>query len=85
MRVLKYILPSDDTVVAMPVQAQILTIEVQGETPVVWVLVNNTEIHTSRRIKCVNTGDEIDSSIIKKYINTFSDGGIVWHAFEVNL
>jgi len=83
----KYKIEVNNIVIDIPKDSQILTIQVQKNTPCIWVLVNpNNEIET-RHFEVYGTGHNIycTDSIERKYINTFqlNDGDLVFHLFEI--
>lgn len=68
--------------VRMPKGANILSFQMQGGRPTIWVLVNpdNTEEH--RYFRIFITGDDIPDFPQLEYIGTAQDGVYVWHLFE---
>jgi len=73
--------------VLLPVGAEILTVQTQGETACMWALVNPNETQKeARNIEIFGTGHPIgyDMGISRKYISTFQmhGGQLVFHAFE---
>jgi hypothetical protein len=70
--------------VELPIGAEILTVQAQGEKAYLWAKVDTTQTKTEiRRIRCYGTGHKM-SNDFKKYIGTFQlyDGTLVFHAFE---
>ena len=69
----------------MPTGARVLTIQMQGTTPTIWVLVdvptNGPEDYESRVFSIHVTGGEVDK-IRGEYIGTFQVNGFVGHVFE---
>lgn len=81
----KYGIPIlDDFYLDLPAQAKILSFQVQGESPVIWALVDPTNDVESRRFSIRGTGDEIDAKDSDMYIGTVQKKhGFVWHLFEL--
>lgn len=73
--------------IPMPINAKILTAQMQFENIVVWALVdvgqNTTE---TRKFAVFGTGFRIDDFVIKSYIGTIQlDGGdFIGHVFEIS-
>jgi hypothetical protein len=88
-KIYKYSLEVEDIQrILLPIDAKILTVQVQNEKPCLWALVdpeNNTE---ARIIEIFGTGnlvsDYADISIEHIYIATFQlyEGKLVFHVFE---
>lgn len=82
----KFPLVVDDAqVIAMPANAHILTVQVQGETPCIWALVNPEMPAEERKILISGTGHERkDLDGLVNYIGTFQlyGGGLIFHVFE---
>lgn len=72
--------------IEMPIGAEILTVQVQNETPCIWALVNPEETKMKRYFEIYGTGMGIycDMGIDRKYIGTFqlNSGALVFHVFE---
>lgn len=84
MKIFKYpVTISDEQNVVMPAGAQILTVQIQGRTPVLWALVDETGLPTQRRIEVHGTGNPIPEGK-RQYIATIQthQGQFVWHFFE---
>ncbi len=68
--------------IMLPVGAEILSAQMQGQSPVMWALVDPEELNTeARRFHTIGTGHHHDFSGMG-YIGTYQDGGLVWHVFE---
>lgn len=89
MRIWKYpIEVTDQQNVKMPNGAKILTVQMQGDKPFLWALVDETlpkfqfEVHA---IAIYGTGNPIPDQP-GDYIATFQmmGGGLVFHAFELH-
>ncbi len=73
--------------VILPVEAEILTVQSQGENPYMWVLVDLDKVRKETRfIEIFGTGHSIncDMGVSRNYISTFQlyDGELVFHVFE---
>lgn len=75
---------TDSQNVVMPAGAEILTVQIQGRTPVLWALVDESGLPTQRRIEVHGTGNAIQNSTGLTYIGTIQthEGQFVWHYFE---
>lgn len=82
----KFEITSKYTVIEMPNDAEILTVQTQNEKPCIWALVNPKNETETRFFETYGTGHEIecDMGVKRKYINTFQlNGGVlVFHLFE---
>lgn len=76
---------SDLIVLDMPTGADILTLQIQGQTPTMWAVVDN-ENFVHRRFVIVGTGHEIRDEIddaVGSYVGTWQSQGFVWHLFDL--
>lgn len=79
----------DDIEILMPVGARVLTVQVQGGRPCVWVLVDPSEEKRSKRqFRVAGTGHVLQTEAKMdqlKYVGTFQllDGKFIGHLFEV--
>lgn len=67
--------------ILMPKGAEILTVALQNEEPVIWAKVNTNEYSTRRILVPYYTGQEFWHSG-SKYIGTWELNGLVWHLFD---
>ncbi len=67
--------------IQIPMEAKVLTVQVQNEVPHIWVLVSPENEVETRKFMVVGTGHPFDDTSMK-YIGTFQDGPFVWHLFE---
>jgi len=84
-RIYKYELKADPGfVVNMPKYAEILCVQVQGDTPCIWASVDPDEPMQSRVFEIVPTGSAIPDYAKLNYLGTFQllGGAIVFHVFE---
>lgn len=81
MRIYKYPIHLKKKSVFMPAGARILTVQMQGDTPTIWALVDPAKKPCDRLIHVFGTGWDIPKHI-DRYIGTWQDGGFVWHLFE---
>lgn len=84
----KYQLKVTDTQkIELPVGAEILTVQIQNETPCLWALVDPNGIEKETRIiEVFGTGHPIsyDMGMSRKYVSSFQLRGsqLVFHVFE---
>lgn len=84
----KYILDSAEVEqeIEMPMDAEILTVQIQGDKTCMWALVN-TDLQLRKRIfEVYGTGHSLSHSNQKrKYIGTYQlmEGALVFHLFEL--
>lgn len=73
---------TDRQIVSMPQGAQILTVQVQHDTPCLWALVNSENPLQARGIQIFGTGHPASNA--GEYIGTFqvAGGSLVFHVFE---
>lgn len=74
---------TDRQPVVIPSSRRLLDIQVQGEQPCLWALVDPASPRTTIAIQIYGTGHPV-SHASGEYIATFQTGPMVWHAFEVN-
>jgi hypothetical protein len=69
--------------ISMPVGAKVLSVQVQGTTPVMWASVDPAAPKKDRFFQIVGTGWNFDPSGLE-FVGTFQiDGGsLVFHLFE---
>lgn len=67
----------------MPIGAELLTVQMQGNQPCLWALVNPDCGPEKRAISIFGTGHRVNEST-GKYLGTFqvSGGALIFHAFE---
>ena len=79
------ILVQDYFEIAMPIGAQILTVQMQNGVPCIWVVVKSgiDVASENRRFTVHGTGHPVGEN--EKYIGTFqmANGALVFHTFEV--
>ena len=83
----KYLLRvADSQELLLPIGAQILTVQTQGEGVCLWALIDPTAEKEVRIIEIYGTGHEINYGMgtNRVYINTFKmfNDTIIFHAFE---
>ena len=78
----KFLLEPDGSV-AMPVGAEILTVQAQREEAYIWAVVDPEAPTLTRRFKTFATGEPITGDP-GRYVGTFqiSGGALVFHVFE---
>lgn len=83
-KIYKYpILIEDKQVVSMPINAEILTVQLQNGIPCIWALVDTSSPLSDVSVRVYPTGGEVDPSPNLKYCGTFQmiGGGLVFHVF----
>jgi len=85
-KIFKYPLEITDTqFVELPLGAEILTTQMQGNQLCLWAIVNTLPeaVKKNRRIEIIGTGNPMPIGDLK-YISTFQmlGGGLVFHVFE---
>ena len=77
---------TDNQTIEMPVNAEILTVQTQNETPCMWALVDPTEKKEKRFIEVFGTGHDVhyDMGVSRNYLGTYQlhGGSLVFHVFE---
>lgn len=74
--------PAKTQSIWMPGHANILSVQLQDDKPVLWALVDPTIPNEERRFRLVWTGEEISNLVYPVYIGTFQAGPTAWHLFE---
>ena len=77
----KYPLNSMVSDIQMPMEAKVLTVQIQNDQPHMWAQVNPQNEMETRHFTVVGTGHDFDDKDMK-YIGTFQDIPMVWHLFE---
>jgi hypothetical protein len=85
-KIYKYSLALTDTqFVELPLGAEILTVQMQGDRLCLWAMINTLPeaIKKNRRIEIIGTGNPVPTGDLK-YISTFQmmGGGLIFHVFE---
>lgn len=72
----------DEQRLIMPVGAQILTVQIQKETPCLWALIDLNAKREAVNIGIYGTGNPVPDNI-KTYVGTFQllEGNLVFHVF----
>ena len=75
---------TDNQVIEIPIDSEILTAQVQNGKPCLWALVNPTKNKEKRFIEMFGTGHEIDMNVNRNYLGTIQlhDGLFIVHVFE---
>ena len=70
-----------DEFIDMPAGAELLHVDTQGGTPMLWALVSLDNDAVVRRVSVVGTGWDMP---VKpgKYVGTYMDGPFVFHVFD---
>lgn len=82
----KFVITPSNSMVEIPIGAEILTIQAQGENPCIWAMVDPSKKTEIRQFDVFGTGHDIidNMGFERKYINTFQlyGGALVFHLFE---
>jgi len=86
-KIYKYPIPIEDKItLTLPVNSDILTVQIQKGEPVVYALVGTVlKMERDRKLELYSTGMEVPENRI--YIGTFQmlNGALVYHLFENNV
>lgn len=77
--------PGGFCLLAMPQAARLLCVQVQGDLPTVWALVDPKQPTVARKITILATGEPVkDDLVVANYIGSFqlASGALVFHAFD---
>lgn len=76
---------TDVQMVSMPIGAEILTVQVQNETPCIWALVDSNAPLENVKIRVHGTGHPVNGEENLEYIGTFQllGGRLVFHTFKI--
>ena len=74
---------TDSFSIDMPKDAEVLCVQVQGNRPVMWAVVDPKEPTEPRKFRVHGTGHPILTDKIN-YIGTIQEAGgsLIWHVFE---
>lgn len=73
----------DDVTISMPRGATVLSVQMQGETPTMWAIVDPKAPIEARRFRIFGTGHPVPSVFgIGNFVATFQQGPFVWHMFD---
>lgn len=74
---------SDEIIIRLPREAQILCFGNQNETATIWYICDPAMLEVERKLRCYGTGHPF-ARIPGRYIGTaqFFHGQIIWHLFE---
>ena len=83
MKIWKFKLAGAQTqIVKMPEKSEILDIQMQNGTPVMWALVDPESEEIEVKINTYGTGWEINNDATEDvYLATVQEGRLVWHFF----
>lgn len=75
---------SDGQAVLMPVSAEILSVQFQGEDLCIWALVDSSEKKHARIIRIIGKGNPFPIGESLRFIGAVQhyNGRLVWHVFE---
>lgn len=83
-RIFKYPVEiTDDSKIMMPRGADVLSVQMQGEVPCVWTLVDDAAPMVKRKFKLRGTGHPAEDLFADMFVGTFQmRGGLVFHLFD---
>ncbi len=81
MKVWKYPLQFPTTALPIPKGGKIVSMQVQVNTPCIWVLVDPDALNEIRTFTVFGTGHKIPDDIFE-FVGTYQEGMLVWHVFE---
>ena len=76
---------TDYQTIEIPKYSEIIDVQVQDETPCVWVLVNPENGNMIKGLRIFGTGHEIDPEEDFYYVGTFQLHEGVCHLFEIGI
>lgn len=85
MTIYKYQIKITDTQkVEMPIDAEILTAQMQGDALCLWAKVEEGNTIEERTINVFGTGRQMSDGVDRRYIGTTQThgGALIWHIFE---
>lgn len=83
-QVWKYEMLGQSMSILLPKGAEFLSVELQGERPVMWFRVSpDEEFKIMRQFEIIGTGQDISTD--HAYRGTFQMPPYVWHLFEVQI
>lgn len=86
-RIYKYPVTPYPFVLELPQEARVLTVQVQGKEPKMWVIVDPEKQTELRAFIVIGTGHDIDEQLEKNlsFIGTFQmkRGALIFHLFEI--
>ena len=82
MKIYKYAFPIQDRFeIEMPIYSEIIKVEMQGNIPCLWAIVNPGAVLCKTKFVVIGTGQEFNEDNLV-HISTFQQGEFVWHLFE---
>lgn len=79
----KYEFPiTDHFSIPLPSGARVLTAQMQGDVPVMWVEVDEQAARTPRHFHVIGTGNPFPQFLALNYIATIQERRFVWHVYE---
>ena len=63
----------------VPYSCKVLSVQMQGDTPMLWAQVDPDGVPRSVKVHCIGTGQEVPKHTY--HIGTVQDGAYVWHFF----
>lgn len=69
--------------IELPETAQVLSVQLQGGVPHLWVILSPREPNVNRWFRWYGTGERIEVREGPAYVGTVQIDSFVWHLFEV--
>lgn len=81
----KYKIEQFFSVIWMPKDAEVISLQIQNDVPYLWAVVETNNPSVQRVFKTFYTGEPIvDFDGLKSFIGTYQSNGLVFHVFEDN-
>lgn len=68
---------------SMPEGSEIVLVEAQGDTGMIWAKVDTDRPHVSRRFYVSGTGHPVAKSDFSNHVASFQAPPFVWHLWEI--
>ena len=84
-RIYKYPVPiTDKFTLELPIDADILAFQTQGDTPCIWALIDPEVAEETVNFRLFGTAHTIEDADTLEYIGTtqMAGGALVWHLFK---
>ena len=75
---------TDEQTVSMPIGAQVLSAQMQGNNLCIWALVDSDNFNCDRRVRIFGTGNTVVLDDNWKFVGSVQERIFVWHIFIEN-
>lgn len=72
----------DENIITMPHGASVLAVQMQGDIPCLWALVDPSLLNENRLFRTYGTGHPFDLKDATGFVGTYQIRGLVFHVFE---